>query len=343
MTIRNRLTLWYAGMLLGSFLLMFGVLHYELIGEYERNQVETPRVKIEDILVSYGVPTLLVLVLGGSWFMRRAMRPVETLAAAAERIHAANLTERLPLSGRQDELDRLALVFNTMLARVEAGVATVREFTLHVSHELKTPLTVLSAETELALNDPAVSRPERARLQSQQEEIRRLSTLVDALGLLAKADAGARIVTREPVNFDALVRAAVEDIQSLAGSRGITMELVRCDAASVEGDRAGLRQVMLNLLDNALKHNRPNGWVRISVGVDPHNLTLSIENSGDPIPPELIPRIFDRFVRGPGATEGSGLGLSITKTIVDAHGGTISVGNPVVGGVRFTICLPRSV
>lgn len=343
MTIRTRITLWYAGMLLGSFLLMFVVLHYELIGEFELHRVETPKVKIEDILVSYGVPTLLMLVLGGAWIIRRALRPVEMLTAAAERVHAGNLGERIPLSGRGDEFDRLARVFNAMLARVEAGVASVRDFSLHASHELKTPLTILSSETELALNDPAASGPERQRLTSQMEEIQRLSVLVESLGLLAKADAGAPIVAFERVPFDEMLRSAVENARSLAAARGITLELIRCEKAVIRGDHAGLRRVLINLLDNAVKHNRPGGWVRIDLGpAQSGAVSLSIENTGVPIPAELAPRIFERFVRGNPAAEGSGLGLSIVRTLVEAHGGTVSCVSPAEGAVRFVVRLPQA-
>lgn len=116
-----------------------------------------------------------MLVLGGSWLIHRALRPVETLTAAAERVHAGHLTERIPRSGRGDELDRLAGVFNEMLARVEAGVASVRDFTLHASHELKTPLTILAIQAEAALAETTLTPDQRGLLESQLEEVRRLA------------------------------------------------------------------------------------------------------------------------------------------------------------------------
>ena len=341
MKIRTRLTLWYAGMLLGSLLLMGGVLHYELIGEYARGlPPESPSVKIADILIFYGVPTVIVLVLGGSWLMRRAMRPVETLAAGAEKVHAGNLAERIPLTGKGDELDRLADAFNAMLARVEAGTASVRDFAINASHELKTPLTILSAETELALDDPSIGEPERSRLLSQSEELHRLGRLVDALALAAKADAGMPVIARERLDFHELVRQAVNDTRVLGDPSGITVDLVRCDEATLDGDPAGLRQVLLNLLDNAVKHNSPGGWVRVELRVAREEATLLVENSGKAISAEIAPRLFQRFVRGPGPAAGSGLGLSIAKLIVDAHGGTIAYSAPEAGTVRFAVHLP---
>ena len=345
MTIRTRLTLWYGGMLLGSLLLMGGVLHYELVSEYENGHVpESPTVKIADILLFYGLPTAVALLLGGTWLIHRALRPIETLTATAERVHAGNLSERIPRNRRGDELDRLAGVFNAMLARVEAGIGSVRDFTLRASHELKTPLTILSAETELALGDPSTSSGERERLTSQLEEIRRLATLVDALGLLAKVDAGLPVIAREPLRFDEMLRTAVNDARILARPHDITIELSRCDDALLDGDRAGLRQVLLNLLGNAVKHNHPGGWVRAELCADSEIFTLFIENTGTPIPPELAPRIFDRFIRGPGATDGSGLGLSITKAILEAHGASIVCINRHDGGsgARFVVRFLRS-
>ena len=344
MTIRTRLTLWYGGMLLGSLLLMGGVLHYELVSEYENGHVpESPAVKIADILLFYGLPTVVVLVLGGAWIIRRALQPVETLTATAERVHAGNLGERIPRSGHGDELDRLAGVFNAMLARVEAGVASVRDFTLHASHELKTPLTILSAETELALGDPTLPTKERDRLTSQFEEIRRLAALVDALSLLAKVDAGLPIIAREPLHFDKMLRTAVDEARALAKPHALTIDLGRCDDAQFDGDRASLRQVLLNLLGNAVKHNHPGGWVRVELCSAPEGFALSIENTGKSIPPEMLPHIFERFVRASDNTDGSGLGLSITKTILEAHGATIVCTNPVAGNVAFAIQFPRGV
>ena len=232
--------------------------------------------KIADILIFYGMPTVIVLVLGGSWLMRRAMRPVEILAAGAERIHAGNLAERIPRTGKDDELDRLADAFNAMLARVEAGTASARDFAIHASHELKTPLTILSAETELALGDPSIGAPERSRLLSQSEELHRLGRLVDALALAAKADAGMPVIARERLDFHQLVRQAVNDARVLGDPLGITMDLVLCDDAALDADPAGLRQVLLNLLDNAVKHNKPDGWVHIELAVIRRNHRIAV-------------------------------------------------------------------
>ncbi|MDB6135017.1 MAG: integral rane sensor signal transduction histidine kinase [Verrucomicrobiales bacterium] len=341
MKIRTRLTLWYAGMLLGSLLLMGGVLHYELVGEAERGMApETPAEKIEDLLLFYGLPTVLTVVLGGFWLIRRTLRPIELLTAAAERVHAGNLEETIPLSGRGDELDRLATVFNEMLARVGKGIETVRDFTLRASHELKTPLTILSAETEIALGDAENSPAQHGRLVSQFEEIRRLAALVDALALLAKADAGLPVVVREKIDLGEMLRAAMEDAGHLAAARAVTVELGTCDPAVLRGDRDSVRQMLLNLLDNAVKHNHPGGWVRAKLELCREGCFLTVENSGPVIPDQLVPLMFERFVRGRDGGEGSGLGLSIARALVEMHEGTIACVPRTEGGACFTIRLP---
>lgn len=343
MKIRTRLTLWYAGMLLGSFLLMAAVLHYELVGEFERGRPrESPREKIEDILIFYGLPTLVLLVLGGSWLIRRALLPVERLAEGAERVHAGNLAARVPRTGTHDELDRLAEAFNAMLARIEAGTASVRDFALNASHEIKTPLTILNVETELALRDPHLPASERARLASQSEELHRLGRLVDTLSLFAKADAGLPVVALETIDLAALVAQAADDAQILARDAAITVALTRCDPVRLIGDPAALRQVLLNLLGNAIKHNHPNGWVRVALEATSAEATLRVENSGSPISGDLVPRLFQRFARGSTPAAGAGLGLSLARMMVEAHRGTIAYEAPTAEVVRFCIRIPIS-
>ncbi|MEO6995440.1 MAG: ATP-binding protein [Lacunisphaera sp.] len=344
MTIRTRLTLWYGGMLFCSLILMGGVLHYELISEIANGHApETPAVKIEDVLVFYGLPTFIVLVIGGAWLIRRALYPVQILVETVERVHAGNLTERIPRLGHGDELDRLADVLNAMLGRIDAGIASVRDFTLRASHELKTPLTILSAEAELALGDSTISAVERARLTSQLEEIRRLANLVDGFGFLAKADAGLPIATQEVVYFDQMVRKAVEEWRILAAQREVAVQLVHCEDVCIHGSTSGLRQVLLNLLGNAVQHNYPGGWVRVALRAETSGVELSIENTGPQISDAILPRIFDRFVRGAETTDGTGLGLNITKTILDAHAAKITCDNCREGEVRFVVRFLRKV
>ena len=345
MTIRTRLTLWYAGMLLGSLLLMGGVLHYELVGEYERGMVpESPAEKIADLLFFYGLPTVVVLVLGGSWLIRRALRPVETLTAAAERVHAGNLAERIPRSGRGDEIDRLAGVFNEMLARVEAGIASVRDFTLHASHELKTPLTILSAQAEAALAEPALPPDQRELLESQLEEVRRLAALVDALSHLAKADAGLVRFAQAPISLDQLAREVIADTELLAAPGRITVECPACEPLTVCGDSDRLRQLLINLADNAVKYNVPGGTVRIALRRAGTAAELRITNTGPAIPAAALPRVFDRFYRGDNAqalrVEGTGLGLCLAKWIAASHGGDITLASTSDEMTEATLRLP---
>jgi len=271
-------------------------------------------------------------LLGGWWLTRRALAPVARLTAAVEKIHEHNLREPLPRGGSGDELDRLTEVFNSMTARLDGSFNRIREFTLHASHELKTPLAILCGETETALRDESLSPSEYERAASQLDELRRLTRIVDGLTLLAKADAGQITLAREPVRWDELIRDNFADALILAEPHAIRVELSARETLTVLGDRHRLRQLLLNLTDNAVKYNRPQGQILMVLRRVGDTAEFSISNTGPGIPPEQLPRVFDRFYRGDAAhgsqVEGCGLGLSIAQWIVHAHHGTILIESP---------------
>jgi signal transduction histidine kinase len=235
----------------------------------------------------------------------------------------------LPRTGSGDELDRLTEVFNAMTARLDGSFNRIREFTLHASHELKTPLTVLCGETETELRDESLTPAQRERATSQLDELRRLARIVDGLTLLAKADAGQITLAFETVRMDELVRDNFADAQILAEPHGVAVELSMCENICVPGDRHRLRQLLLNVADNAIKYNQPQGHVTMDLRRAGDFAEFTIGNTGPGIPGEILPRVFDRFFRGDSAhgsvIDGCGLGLSIAQWIVSAHAGTIRI------------------
>jgi signal transduction histidine kinase len=261
--------------------------------------------------------------------MRKALAPVVALSQAAERINEHNLGERLARTGNGDELDRLTEVFNSMTERLKQSFTRMREFTLHASHELKTPLTVIHGELETALRDARLAGTERERLESELDEIQRLTKIVDGLTLLTKAGAGQITLARESVRLDELVREACADAQSLARPYNVQISLGACDEVAVTGDRHRLRQLLLNLTDNSIKYNRPNGTVQLALRRTGEAAELTISNTGPGISSEILPRIFEPFFRGDAshshAVDGCGLGLSIAHWIATAHGGKIQI------------------
>jgi signal transduction histidine kinase len=350
MTIRTRLTFWYAGIMFVCLLVMGALVYHEFapephadsrqkIGEDEGDLQEMLR-----IIFWCGVPAGLLALGGGWWLMRKALAPVAALTHTAGRINESNLHERIPRTHNGDEFDRLTEVFNSMLARLDESFHRIREFTLHASHELKTPLTVLRGETETALRDEKISDPERERANSQLEELRRLTRIVDGLTLLAKADAGQVALTLEPLRFDELVRDSFADAQILAEPPGVKVELENCEEIFVRGDRHRLRQLLLNLADNAVKYNQPQGRVTMSLRRAEGVAEFKITNTGTGIPPEILPRVFDRFFRGDAAhgnvVDGCGLGLSIAQWIVSAHGGKIQIASVPSQSTIVTVQLP---
>ncbi len=349
MKIRTRLTLWYATILIVS-LVLIGAGTYQEIAEqmeddHRHHLWENALDETSEMIFPIGLPAIVLGLLGGWWITRRALAPVTALTKAIERIHDRNLREQLPRTHSGDELDRLTEVFNAMTARLDGSFQRIREFSLHASHELKTPLTVMRGELETALREENFTPVQKERLLSQIDEIERLAKIVDALTLLTKADAGQVKLNFETVRLDDLVRESFADMKILAQPQNIQTHLAACENVSISGDRHRLRQLLLNLTDNAIKYNQSDGTVTVSLQRSGGFAELKIENTGPGLAPELQGRVFERFFRGDSshssATEGCGLGLSIAQWIVLAHGGNIQfVSEPqklTVVTVRFPI------
>jgi signal transduction histidine kinase len=357
MTIRARLTSWYTGIMFASLLTM-GALAYHHFVAIPAHRALRGRVSPDDvaemamdfrevarIVLWSGAPALLLALGGGWWLTRKALAPVAALTQAAGRINERSLHEQLPRSGNGDELDRLTEVFNGMTARLDGSFQRVREFTLHASHELKTPLTVLRGELETALHDDqSGAAPQPGRLLSQIDEIDRLTKIVDGLTLLTKADAGQIALHLEPLQLDELVRESFADANILAHPAAIRVSLSDCQETAIQGDRHRLRQLLLNLTDNAVKYNNPGGTVAISLRRAGPAAELRIANTGPGLAGELQPRVFERFFRGDAShnreVDGCGLGLSIAQWIVHAHGGTIQFASQPGQLTTVTVRLP---
>lgn len=351
MTIRSRLTVWYAGVLLASVLLMAGVMYYELVHEHRAaaaaGQPQEPmEEEIAEVILYYGLPSALATIAGGWWLLRRALAPLDRLTRAAERIHADNLLEPLPRTGNGDEVDRLTEVLNATTRRLDDSFQRVREFTLHASHELKTPLTVIRSELETALGDEALSARERERTVSLLDEMERLTLIVDSLTFLTKADAGQLKLNKASLPLDELVREALEDAQALAQPKGVELQMDDCCRVNVTGDRRRLRQLLLILADNASKYNHPQGVVTLALRVENDTARLTVSNTGPGIPPAVIGRVFDRFFRGDAShsseIDGCGLGLTIAQWIVQAHGGEIHIASEPDQITTVTVSFPVS-
>jgi signal transduction histidine kinase len=337
-------------------LLAMGVMTYNELVSEPRSKIQrgeaTAKEEMDEngaedllmILAWCGLPALALSLGGGWWMMRKALAPVAALTQAAEQLNEHTLGQRLPRSGNGDEFDRLTGVFNDMTGRLEQSFQRIREFTLHASHELKTPLTVLRAEAENALQEESLSSAQQERLESQLDELQRLANIVDALTLLTKADAGQVALKFESVAFDEIVRENFADTQLLARASGLTIELTVCEPVTLNADAHRLRQLLLNLADNAVKYSGSGGSITMALK-RVNGAQFTISNTGPGIKAEALPRVFDRFFRGDEAhnraVDGCGLGLSIAQWIVTAHGGTIHFDSTPGKLTTVTVHLPQ--
>lgn len=306
---------------------------------------ESPFTETMEVFLFGGLPAIFITIIGGHLLMTRALKPITALTEQLEKTDVSNLATPVQRSGNGDELDRMAAVFNHMKERLGFSFNQTREFTLHASHELKTPLTVLHGTLEQMLEHPEdCANQRKERVASMLEEVQRLSVIVGQLAFLAKADAGQSHTTFSEVQLHELVRELEDDLVMLSHSADVTVALQQVEEARVLGDRMRLRQLLLILGDNAVKYNVAGGTISVSLLIQQDKACFSVTNTGPALPPEMHHRVVERFFRGDPAhsssVEGSGLGLSIADSIVKSHQGRLNYTVLEDGRTQVTVCLP---
>ncbi len=291
-------------------------------------------------------PVALLVSLVGGWFLAgRALRPVHAITQAARRIAAGDWTQRIRTPHSNDEIGQLASTFNEMIGKLDVSFKQIRQFSADASHELRTPLTITKGETELALRRPRQAEDYRMVLESNLEEIDRMSRIVDELLFLSRADLGEIKIKMNPVAFHELVSEVQQQGLILGKEREIQTVLDVVEPVVVHGDDLRLRELLLNLVDNAVKYSQPGQTVTLSLVVSGNMARLQVRDQGIGIPLECQARIFDRFYRTDEARahagKGTGLGLAICKWIVEVHHGSIEVESTAHAGSCFTVFLPR--
>jgi heavy metal sensor kinase len=291
------------------------------------------------------IPTALAIsVFGGFALATRALKPVDNITTRARRITAENLDQTIPKRDIDDEIGRLTATINEMIHRLHQSFAQVRQFSADASHELRTPLTIIRGEIELALRSPKSADEYRRIFESTLEEILRLNSIIDNLLMLAKADQGGYHAEFSEVDLKTLVSELYEDSEVLAQRKKIHVELRSNAAITIVGDRIRLRQLFLNLIDNAIKYTPECGTVTLSMELQDGSAVFQVEDTGIGIPESELGKIFDRFYRVDKARSrelgGSGLGLSIAQWIAQLHRGSITVHSEVNRGSLFKVTLP---
>lgn len=311
------------------------------------NQVQNVLKQVTTELLVAAFCVLLLGALGSYWLAGRAFAPIRRLIEVARTIKAGDLRQRVPVPRTSDEVQALALTFNEMLAGLEQTLNRQRRFVSDASHELRTPVAVIRSKTDLALQQPGELEEYVTVLRQINGESERLGRLVSDLLALARADEGKNHFEMETVPLHLLAEAVAANAEPLALERDISLRVEADSPVNVRGDEARLIQVIMNLLDNAIRYTNAGGSVTLSVASTRDQATLTVRDTGIGIQPEHLPRIFDRFYRVDSARthkldSNSGLGLSIVDWIVRVHHGTIDVESQPGHGSTFVVTLPRS-
>jgi len=324
--------------------------------------VEAERLLLENIrqTLFWMIPVMLLIASGGGYFLaRKSLAPVEAMRAKAAQMGAQNLSERLPVLNPRDELGRLASTFNDLLERLNLSFELQRRFMADASHELRSPVSIIRGEAEVALSQARTPAEYRESLGVSLEEARRLSQIVDDLLTLARADAGQYPLHPSDFYLEELAGDCVRSARSMAAAHGITLRYEPDGEMPVHADEGLLKRLVMNLLDNAIKYTPKGGSVHVACEHKDNEFSLSVNDSGPGIPAEAREKIFERFFRldpartqerhelGPlesdtPATAGAGLGLAIARWIAEAHEGRLVLAKSGPSGSAFAVFLPAS-
>jgi len=288
------------------------------------------------------VTVVLASMFAGEFLASITLKPLKAMIRTARQITAENMSLRIPPPETKDEIRQLAETFNDMLEKIHRVLISQKQFIQDVSHELRTPLTIMRGELEVALKRPRSPEEYSIILQSNLDEVMKIAKLLEELLALARLDNSTTGLTREPTNITTLMRDILDDMGILARQKGIGIEFTCQDEITLPLDRDKIMRAFINLLDNAIKYTHDNGKIAVDIRRDDSGAIITVSDTGIGIPGPDLPRIFDRFyqVDTSRSSEGFGLGLSIAKAIIDAHGGSICVASDQGRGTTFLISLP---
>jgi signal transduction histidine kinase len=345
-TVRTRLTAIYvalAGLSTGILLLV----SYWLLGRHFDRTLSPPQASdaLDEVAFQYFIAFAGVLVLAAAlgWLVSgRVLEPLQRITGTAQRVSEEHLDERIPVDGPDDELRELSETLNEMLDRLAESFDAQRRFVANASHELRSPLTVIRSEAEVALANPKPDIDElRGMAESVVQASRRTEALLASLLILARSQRG--LLHSEPIDLAAVVGETADAASDTAGTESVRIDAV-LEPVMVEGDAALLERLVGNLIENGVRYNRPGGFVRLRTRSGTGSAELEVENSGPPVEPEAAARLaepFERLARDADG-RGAGLGLSIVRAVSEAHGGTLAIEPRPEGGLLVTVRLPRA-
>jgi two-component system OmpR family sensor kinase len=299
--------------------------------------------------MAYIVPLALCIAGIGGWFLaRQSLSPVVAMADRARRIGVENISERLPVANPRDELGHLAETFNELLSRLEQAIALQRQFMADASHELRTPVATVQTAAAVALQQEHREEADyRETLQVIDQQTARLSRVVNDMFTLARADAGNVPVHMTPMYLDEVIDEVVRAARVIASRRNVSIEPLTVPSAAFTGDEDLVRRMIVNLLDNAVRHTPPGTTVRVDLDATDTGYAIAIRDQGPGITPDNRAHIFERFYRADparhhGAHDGAGLGLALARWIARVHGGDVVLARSSTSGSTFVITLPSS-